>query len=128
MNNVFILAALGFMLIYNLYFIKNIDYNYIKRLSYIVPFVLGAILFNLFFGGFIYDELLGQKNYTFLLLPFWGIWLTLYAYGFRTLLILRKSDNVNNVNPGSIDVINKWLIYLYVCDFASIILFGLIYF
>ena len=36
MNNVFILAALGFMLIYNLYFIKNIDYNYIKRLSYIV--------------------------------------------------------------------------------------------
>ena len=114
MDNIFIVIAVIFIIIYNIGFFKNLDKRYFKKLSYIAPFSFGIVLFNIFFLGFVYDELYSKVHYTLLFLPFLGIGLTLYMHGFKELLLLRKNDDSIMVNDGSIKNIEKWLNYLYI--------------
>ena len=67
MDNIFIVIAVIFIIIYNIGFFKNLDKRYFKNLSYIAPFSFGIVLFNIFFLGFVYDELYSKVHYTCLL-------------------------------------------------------------
>ena len=105
---------------------KNLDKRYFKKLPYIAPFSFGIVLFNIFFLGFLYDELYSKVHYTFLFLPFLGIGLTLYMHGFKELLLLRKNDDSIMVNDSSIKNIEKWLNYhIYVILLLLLFLYNI---
>lgn len=127
MDNIFVVLAVIFMIIYNVGFLKNLDKRYFKKLSYILPFSFGIILFNVFFLGFVYDEFFSEVYYTLMFLPFLGIGLTLYMHGFKKLLLLHKDDKSVMINDSSIKNIEKWLNYLYICDIAAVIIFIIIF-
>ena len=63
MNNMLVIMAAVFLLIYDIQFLRNLKQKYFKHKAYIMPFSAGILLFNIFLLGFIYDGLLGEAYY-----------------------------------------------------------------